>query len=572
MARKVFISVLGTGFYEKCIYALNEEKASETRFIQQATLELLTKRDEWTAESKGYILLTEKAKTTNWMVENQQRGKRKGAEIETYIGLKDELNGMNLPFSIDPIDIPDGKNEEEIWQIFERVYSELQEDDTLYFDLTHGFRYLPMLVLVLGNYAKFLKNVKVESITYGNFETRDTSVSPHVAPIIDITPLSALQDWTIAAGDYLLHGTASKLKECSMKTLSPILVETKGQDQSANNLRHIATSLEIFTDNIRFCRGMAIYEGKEAVKIHKLLQGATKDYLKPFKPLFDYIDKTVCCWQEKRVENMLLAAELSANCGNWQSAATLLEEGIVSIFCIRHGIDIDDEKKRDIVNNAFTKKEKILNGKINEYRPSEEAKEKVIDNICQDELITQDFINNYSNSLRRIRNDINHGGMRKFEKPREFKSIKKNLSNCIEFIHRYLLQKNTHSESVATLSPIFINLSNHLSTEWEDNQLAAAKEYGEIVDVPFPHVPPTASSEQLDAAAKEITDKISKKYKSHKITVHVMGEMGLTYRIIRRFTDMCIPCVCSTTERIKTELGDGKHLSEFHFIAFRDYE
>ena len=33
----------------------------------------------------------------------------------------------------------------------------MQDGDELYFDLTHGFRYLPMLVMVLINYSKFLK-------------------------------------------------------------------------------------------------------------------------------------------------------------------------------------------------------------------------------------------------------------------------------------------------------------------------------------------------------------------------------------------------------------------------------
>lgn len=35
--RKVFVSVLGTGFYEECRY----EGSKPTRFIQQATLEWL---------------------------------------------------------------------------------------------------------------------------------------------------------------------------------------------------------------------------------------------------------------------------------------------------------------------------------------------------------------------------------------------------------------------------------------------------------------------------------------------------------------------------------------------------
>lgn len=70
MARKVFISVLGTGFYNKCVYFKDDFKSTETRFIQRATLEMLTCDGSWSAETgKGFILLTEKARTANWLIE-----------------------------------------------------------------------------------------------------------------------------------------------------------------------------------------------------------------------------------------------------------------------------------------------------------------------------------------------------------------------------------------------------------------------------------------------------------------------------------------------------------------------
>ncbi len=44
----------------------------------------------------------------------------------------------------------------------------------------------------------------------------------------------------------------------------------------------------------------------------------------------------------------------------------------------------------------------------------------------------------------------------------------------------------------------FINLTNHPSTKWGADQLAAAKKYGNIVDIPFPAVDPEASSDTND--------------------------------------------------------------------------
>ena len=208
MARKVFISILGTGFYDACKYAKDSFISSETRFIQQATLEYLKVNRNWTTRNSDgdiidriVILLTEGARETNWDKGIIKRLNRKTGQEESYKGLEQVLSDMKLPCPVETLSIPDGKSEEEMWEIFNLVYEKLKPNDELYFDLTHSFRYLPMLVLVLGNYAKFLKNVSVKHISYGNYEARDTDTNE--APLMDILPLTILQDWTFAAADLI---------------------------------------------------------------------------------------------------------------------------------------------------------------------------------------------------------------------------------------------------------------------------------------------------------------------------------------------------------------------------------
>jgi hypothetical protein len=57
MSRKVFISVLGTGFYDKCIYTTNDFQSTETRFIQQATIENLLQNEAWNPKQIGLLYL-----------------------------------------------------------------------------------------------------------------------------------------------------------------------------------------------------------------------------------------------------------------------------------------------------------------------------------------------------------------------------------------------------------------------------------------------------------------------------------------------------------------------------------
>ena len=201
MPRKVFISILGTGLYEECAYTKEKEeehkpfKSSPTRFIQQASLELVGAND-WSKEDQVIIFLTKKARELNWNKTIAER-KRYGKDTpEPYKGLEAVLQEMDLKAQVEDKDIKDGMNKEEIWEVFQTIYDTWEEGDEVYMDLTHSFRFLPMLLLVLGNYAKFLKGITIENIIYGNYEAR--SIAENEATIISLMNLARLQDWNFA--------------------------------------------------------------------------------------------------------------------------------------------------------------------------------------------------------------------------------------------------------------------------------------------------------------------------------------------------------------------------------------
>lgn len=118
---------------------------------------------------------------------------------------------------------------------------------------------------------------------------------------------------------------------------------------------------------------------------------------------------------------------------------------------------------------------------------------------------------------------------------------------------------------------MLINLSNHPSDLWEEKQLTAAKQYGEIVDMPFPQVGPEVSHEDILALADECVHAIEEKAQDADIIVHVMGEMTLTYAIVSRLKEMGIRCVASTTERNTAVDDSGVKTSVFAFRMFREY-
>lgn len=116
----------------------------------------------------------------------------------------------------------------------------------------------------------------------------------------------------------------------------------------------------------------------------------------------------------------------------------------------------------------------------------------------------------------------------------------------------------------------FINFSNHPSSGWGEQQMLQAERYGQVIDLPFPQVDPAMTGEQVRELAAECVARIVDEGDPATLTVHVMGEMTVVFHVVTALKARGVRCVASTTERIVTE-ADGKKVSEFRFVQFREY-
>jgi CRISPR-associated Csx2 family protein len=395
MSRKVFISILGASFYGSCRYASGSFTSNETRFVQEATLEYIGAKN-WTTQDTALIFLTKKARADNWNKSITERKNNKTLSNEPYTGLEQLLEDMKLPFVYKGIDIVDGKDEVEIWKIFSTIYEELEEGDTLYFDLTHSFRYLPMLLLVLGNYAKFLKKIKIVSISYGNYEAREDNV----APFVDLLPLVVLQEWTSAANEFINFGNVERLKQLTDKNVTPILKETQGEDQTAQNLKKLAKILSELSENIKTNRGKKIIAGIEKFETQQ------QDIIVPLNPLLAKIEEDIKYFNQTDVKNMLAAVKWCIDKNLIQEGFTLLQEGIITLFLKDK---YEDEKKRNFVS-----------GYLNQYKRGNFESTRfglLITDIIELEKSLSGNIQiaewaKIFSQISDIRNDINHAGIR----------------------------------------------------------------------------------------------------------------------------------------------------------------
>jgi len=559
MARKLFISFLGTGNYHECVYYDSQKQYRPTHFIQCATLEKIGAQ-QWEETDAVRIFATKKAKEQNWNEE---------LEGKDYAGLSKQLTDLGLKADIQCVSICDGKNETEMWDLFETVFSQIKEGDLLYVDLTHAFRYQPMLMLVLTNYAKFLKNIKVMHISYGNYEaglkTTIDGKDLTLAPIVNLLQLSQLQDWTTAAADFLQNGYVDKMSDLASNSIRLLQKEVSTRSDDNRKLASFVGELKTLVEERQTCRGLDISSGATQQKLMEEAGKLGEVVIKPLEPILEKVLQALPK-PEGSLNNCLDAAQWCYDNHLYQQSATILQEGVVTYFCERHGIAIDNEEERGLVNSAFNIKAYALPQSKWDVKPAQIDKVK---ELLGDIVLSQPSVYCAFSNITDIRNDYNHAGFLSKRDPQSPANIKKNISKALQLFRDCLTDDY---EAKAEARRVFVNLSNHPSVDWSEEQKKAALAYGGIIDVPFPSVPSSCSDKAMQKLADKAVGAVAKAaYPAREVTVHVMGEMTLTYRIVNKLKARGIRCLASTSDRVANDIGNGEKISQFHFVEFREY-
>ena len=119
---------------------------------------------------------------------------------------------------------------------------------------------------------------------------------------------------------------------------------------------------------------------------------------------------------------------------------------------------------------------------------------------------------------------------------------------------------------------MIINMTNHPSTIWSREQRTEAEKYGEILDMPFPVVPPDMGEEGVSDMAETFLRQI---LPLHPDAVLCQGEMTLTYALVSRLAAQGIPVLAACSDRITEETaepdGSIRRVSRFVFTRFRQY-
>lgn len=296
MSRKVFISFLGTSNYVQCMYVIDGEASEPVRFVQEALIAHLCK--EWTEEDKILIFHTSEdsngekgSKEINWF----DNGHPKVNDESERVGLKHRLEDLRervaIRAKIEDYDIEAGFSEEETWNIFDTVYSKLEEGDEIYFDVTHAFRSIPLFSIVLFNYAKFMKKTNLKSIMYGAFEklgpafkVREMPVEERLAPVIDLTNIARLQEY---------NQVASSLKDFGRVKMLHEAIDANVETSTVITVRYLSESISELDQYIETIDLKAIKSGNFICKFRNNFKNVRKkgNLSKPILKILDELNR-----------------------------------------------------------------------------------------------------------------------------------------------------------------------------------------------------------------------------------------------------------------------------------------
>lgn len=342
--------------------------------------------------------------------------------------------------------------------------------------------------------------------------------------------------------------------------------EIKRKDIGIDSLKEFVVAVSLLSDELNLCRGIKVIEGGSVSKMRKYESLLNEEAIPAFKPLIGKITGSFLEFDaERNVLNSYRAAEWCLEKKLYQQAVTFLRESVVSLLCEKYSLSLTDGNVRKVVDDIFT--ERNPDPKQRKTACVSEEQKPIYRKLSADPIFdNSDFVAKVC-YLKGIRNDLNHSGMR--DNPANVKNLKEQIGGSVNKIGDCLL----HSELTEGRGKpsIFINYTNHPSSTWSEKQLRAAEEYGEVKDMTFRSVEEDIDEKCLEEIAEEETGKILELAAGKNATVHIMGEMTLTFAIVGKLKAAGVPCVASTTARQVVENADGTRTSTFNFVRFRAY-
>ena len=480
----------------------------------------------------------------------------------------------------------------------------------IYLDISNGFRSLPTYIYSFLNYLTRIRGEDYRLyMYYGMFEAKAgyEGRQEEYAPLVELDEVTDLMQWINAVNEFHNMGAVTELirifEEPGHKDWNLPVTDRRYQEQykdlktvfkmfeyasNAHNLKTLEETIDILIslENLDKMSGHEALPRQARLMLREIardfgLRFTENNIPEKFRRRFRYSNLT------------LRLAEWFYDQRRIGSAAIAVMEGITTYlmerFCDpcsngKYNMDIIEKYSlrepvkqvlMDSVQNAENRQEDTDDWK--NVAGAYDSIRKNIRNIGA-HILYEDTapgeVNEYEEHVRNVL-DIMFQDMQKEDRDSVFGFLKENLTaKYAEAQRREKYKADRAAAGKEKLPKVFINCSNHPSSEWSDEQKNAAGRDGkvEIVDILFPEVDPHWGQKKIKSKAEEVCKKI---YGYNIDRVMCQGEFTLSYQIIRELKgngiNVVAACSRRETKECRKEDGTTEKKTVFRFEKFRRY-
>lgn len=523
---RLLTAFLGTGNYEFGRYVWTADRSTlpdsaaathETRFVQAALARILQ-------PDRCIVFATQDAEKKHWT------------------GLLDAFAEIGLP-EPEKISIEEGKDTEELRANFHTIISTLNRealfprreqpdaDDRVFIDITHGFRSLPFFA---GAAISLLKAVRADwpmtQVIYGAWDARARHGEGRLpeSPIWDLTYFVDMVDWAQALRLFLKTGRAEDAARIGEQVGNRLGAEwdLKGRQGARPQLKDFGRALREFSSHFSTVRTgrLLLGDGHTPSLADRLLEHAEsiRQYAGAHLPGLNFM-----------LEELI--GMIKPLKGSPEHLAGPAHAGRVAALS-----ELYQRFDRPL-QAAMTLREGYINlvATPNAARPGTCSFDRRARKRAED--IAHSLYPCFRHEVSDLRNDLMHAGYR--QNAVNPKGLAQSLDKVVDGFRKD-----------GTISGVFLNISNHPSSEWDVDQRRAARALGQpIRDLPFPEVPPEADEAWIRCKADELAESVCRLAPAAAL---VQGEFTLSFALVERLEATGIACYAASSPRLVEEGGE----------------
>ncbi len=223
---------------------------------------------------------------------------------------------------------------------------EVSDGDRIDLDVTHGFRHLPMLMLLAAMYLRLAMDAEISGIWYGAFDPETDD-----APVMELSGLLRFMDWLQA-----LYGFD---KDGDYGVFVRLLEQAGADDQLVDALRQAA-----YFENI-------LNVGEATGKLRQALTQMESARLDaPEAELVLPLLRQRLAWvsEKKQFEKQIRLARHSLEHDDYLRAVLYLYEAVITRLCQLAGVQVQDFSEREMLRKRYEGSVRDFPGEWEQYR------------------------------------------------------------------------------------------------------------------------------------------------------------------------------------------------------------